>query len=184
MITSIVHFEHSKPKTQADQHPKQKDLKRTSNPGQPIFSKYLRQSTVAKTEENIIILVVALQTTQVCVFQYVELKTEDSNDTTKPKNEKRIGDNYKSFSLADLTPGLNISSKPFIISDGQLQFLCATNSGFLCTYRLSYYEQWSIILVKKREGFGQLFGMETSALGPVVKSYEGKLYIGNAVFDA
>jgi hypothetical protein len=38
-------------------------------------------------------------------------------------------------------------------------------------------------LVQKVEGLGQLFGMEVSPLGPISKSYDGRVYIGNSVFD-
>ena len=67
--------------------------------------------------------------------------------------------------------------------DGNLQFQCATNSGLLCTYKLKYDNAWSISMVQKVEGFGQLFGVERSALGTVAKSYDGRIYIDSNIFD-
>ena len=64
-----------------------------------------------------------------------------------------------------------------------MQFKCATNSGFISTFRLHFEQSWVLNLVQKMDGYGQLFGIETSALGPIAKCYDGKIYIGDTVFD-
>lgn len=41
-----------------------------------------------------------------------------------------------------------------------------------------------IQLVNKVDGYGPLFGIGTSPIGLIAKSYDGKVYINETVFDA